>query len=56
MILNLLKKVYHELLLNSSILSKGYKNLRKDFKKLTKDHLKLKKILQDQVDVLLDEW
>jgi len=31
-----LKMVYHELLSNSSILSKAYKNLRKDFKNYPK--------------------
>ena len=43
-------------MLNSSILSKAYKNMPKDFKKLSKDHLKLEKTLQDQVDVSLNEY
>ena len=50
-----LRKAYHELLSNSSILSKAYKNLQRDFKNLFRDHLKLVKTFQDQVDVSLDE-
>jgi len=50
-----LKFFYHELLSNSSILSKAYKNLQKDFKKLSKDHKKLEETLQDKVDISLDE-
>ena len=50
-----LRKAYHELLLNSLILSKAYKNLRRDFKNLSKDHLKLEKTFQDQVDGSLNE-
>jgi len=38
-----LRKAYHELLSNSSILSKAYKNLQRDFKNLFRDHLKLVK-------------
>ena len=41
-----LKKDYHELLSNSSIHLKAYKNLRQDFKKLFKDHKELEKILR----------
>lgn len=43
--LEFLKLVYHELFSNSSILSKAYKNLRKDFKNLSKDHTKLKRLI-----------
>ena len=50
-----LKKAYHELLSNSSILSKAYKNLQKDFKNLSKDHMELEKNLQDKVGVSWDE-
>ena len=50
-----LRKDYHELLSNLSILLKAYKNLWKDFKNISKDHLKLEKILQDQVDISLHE-
>jgi len=46
--LDVLRKSYHELLSNSSILSKAYKHLQKDFKNLSKDHLKLEKTLQNQ--------
>ena len=45
-----LRKAYHELLLNALILSKAYKNLRRDFK-----NLKLEKTFQDQVDGSLNE-
>lgn len=43
----ILTLAYHELLCNSSILSKAYKNLRKDFKNLSKDNIELKKAHQD---------
>ncbi|KAH1225720.1 hypothetical protein GmHk_11G032556 [Glycine max] len=39
------RKTYHELLSNSSILSKAYKNLQRDFKNLFKDHLKLESFM-----------
>jgi len=50
-----LKKTYHDLLPNSSILSKAYKNMRKDFKMLFKDRMELEKTFQDKVEVSLDE-
>ena len=40
-----LRKAYHELLSNSFILSKAYKNLQRDFKNLSRDHLKLENTL-----------
>jgi len=36
--LETLQLAYHELLSNSSIMSKVYQNLRKDFKSLLKDY------------------
>ena len=50
-----LKKAHCELLSNSSILSKYYKNLWIDFKKLSKDHMELEKTFQDKVEVSLDK-
>ncbi|KAG5054364.1 hypothetical protein JHK85_006874 [Glycine max] len=40
-----LRKAYHELLSYSYIVSKAYKNLRRDFKNLSQGHLKLEKTL-----------
>lgn len=37
----LLKQAYHELLSNTSILSKAFENMQKGFKKLSKDHKEL---------------
>ena len=50
-----IRKAYHEILTNPSILSKAYKNLQRDFNNISKDHLKLEKTLQDEVNVSLGE-
>ena len=50
-----LRKAYHELWSNSSILSKAYRILCRDLKNLSKDHLKLKKTLQDKEYGSMDE-
>ena len=42
--LETLQLAYHELLSNSSIMSKAYQNLRKDFTSLSKDY----KLLQEK--------
>ena len=48
--LETLQLAYHELLSNSSIMSKVYQNLRKDFKSLSKDYKQLQGKHEEKID------
>ena len=48
--LETLQLAYHELLSNSSILSKAYQNLRKDFKSLSKDYKQVQGKHEEKID------
>jgi len=48
--LETLQLAYHELLSNSSILSKAYQNMRKDFKSLSKDYKQFQGQHEEKID------